>query len=123
MIVYKDESYKIIGTALNVYNKLGSGFLESVYQEAFEIELQRQKIPYEREKELRINYDGIVLKQFYKADFVCFDSIIVELKAISALEDSHRSQVYNYLKATKFKLGILLNFGHHKKLEWERKVL
>lgn len=70
MIVYKDESYKIIGTALNVYNKLGSGFLESVYQEAFEIELQRQKIPYEREKELRINYDGIVLKQFYKADFV-----------------------------------------------------
>lgn len=70
MIVYKDESYKIIGTALNVYNKLGSGFLEAVYQEAFEIEMQRQKIPYEREKELRINYDGIVLKQFYKADFV-----------------------------------------------------
>lgn len=82
MIVYKDESFKIIGTALNVYNKLGPGFLESVYQEAFEIELQRQKIPYEREKELRINYEGIVLKQFYKADSVCFDSIIVELKAI-----------------------------------------
>ena len=123
MIVYKNESYKIVGAALKVYNMLGSGFLEAVYQEALEIELQHQGISYEREKELRIYYDGIELKQTYRADFVCYDKIIVELKAVSCLEDSHRSQVYNYLRATKLKLGILINFGHSEGLEWERKVL
>ena len=93
MIVYKNESYKIVGAALKVDNMLGSGFLEAVYQDALEIELQHQGIPYEREKELRIYYDGIELKQTYRAGFVCYDKIIVELKAVSCLEDSHRSQV------------------------------
>jgi GxxExxY protein len=120
MIVYKDESYKIVGAAFKVYNNLGHGFLEAVYQEALEIELQRQGIPYEREKELKINYDGIELKQTYKADFVCFGKIIVELKAVSALDDAHRSQVYNYLHATGYKLGLLLNFGCSDELEHER---
>lgn len=123
MIVYKNESYKIISAALTVYNMLGPGFLEAVYQEALEIELQRQGIPYEREKELKIYYDGIELKQTYRTDFVCYDKIIIELKAVSCLDDSHRSQVYNYLRATEFKLGILINFGHSGELEWERKVL
>ena len=123
MIIHKDESYKIIGTAFKVYNTLGAGFLEAVYQEALEIEFQRQGIPYEREKELKIQYDGIELKQTYKADFVCFGKIIVELKAVSALEDAHRSQVYNYLHATNYKLGLLLNFGCPDELEYERKVL
>lgn len=123
MIVYKDESYKIIGAALNVYNTLGPGFLEAVYQEALEIEFHRKGIPYEREQELKIYYDGIELKQTYRADFVCYDKIIVELKAVSCIEDSHRSQVYNYLRATELKLGILINFGHTEVLEWERKVL
>ena len=123
MIIYKDESYKIVGAAFNVYNKLGHGFLEAVYQEALEIELKRQGIPYEREKELKIIYDGIELKQTYKADFVCYGKIIVELKAVSYLENAHRAQVYNYLHATGFKLGILLNFGNTDELEKERIVL
>ena len=123
MIVYKNESYRIVGAAMKVYNMLGPGFLEAVYQEALEIELRHQGISYEREKELKIYYDGIELKQTYRADFVCYDRIIVELKAVSCLEDSHRSQVYNYLKATELKLGILINFGNSEGLEWERKVL
>jgi GxxExxY protein len=123
MIVYKDESYKIVGAAFKVYNSLGHGFLESVYQEALEIEFQRQGIPYEREKELKINYDGVELKQTYKADFVCFEKIIVELKAVSTLDDAHRSQVYNYLHATGHQLGLLLNFGCSGGLEHERIVI
>ena len=106
-----------------VYNKLGHGFLEAVYQEALEIEFQRRNIPYEREKELKINYDGVELKQTYKADFVCYDKIIVELKAVSALDDAHRSQVYNYLYATGMKLGLLYNFGCSDELEKERIVV
>ena len=108
MIIYKEESYKIVGAAFNVYNKLGHGFLEAVYQEALELEFKKQGIPYEREKELKITYDGVELKATYKADFVCYGKIIVELKAVSYLEDSHRAQVYNYLHATGFKLGLLL---------------
>ena len=123
MIIHKEESYKVVGAAFKVYNNLGPGFLEAVYQEALEIQFQRDGIPYEREKELRIQYDGIELKQTYKADFVCFGKIIVELKAVSALDDAHRSQVYNYLHATNYKLGLLLNFGSPDELEYERKVL
>ena len=123
MIVHKDESYKIVGAAFKVHNNLGHGFLEAVYQEALEIEFQRQGIPYEREKELKIMYDGVELKQTYKADFVCFRKIIVELKAVSALDDTHRSQVYNYLHATGYRLGLLLNFGCSDELEHERIVL
>ena len=123
MIVYKEEAYKIMGAAFKVYNGLGPGFLEAVYQEALEIEFQKQGIPYEREKELKIKYDDIELKQTYKADFVCFGKIIVELKAVSALEDAHRSQVYNYLHATGYKLGLLLNFGCSDELEKERIII
>lgn len=123
MIIHKEESYKIVGSAFNVYNTLGHGFLEAVYQEALEIEFQRQGIPYEREKELKIQYNGVELKQTYKADFVCFDKIIVELKAVSAIDDAHRSQVYNYLHATGHKLGLLLNFGYPDELEYERIVI
>jgi GxxExxY protein len=123
MIIYKEESYKVVGAAFKVYNTLGPGFLEAVYQEALEIEFQRQGIPFEREKELKIQYDGVELKQTYKADFVCFEKIIVELKAVSNLDDAHRSQVYNYLHATGYKLGLLLNFGNSEELEKERIVL
>ena len=123
MIIHKEESYKIVGAAFKVYNTLGSGFLEMVYQEALEIELKRQGIPFEREKEIKIQYDGVELKQTYKADFVCFGKIIVELKAVSELDDAHRSQVYNYLHTTGFKLGLLLNFGFVDELEYERIVI
>ena len=123
MVVYKEEAYKIMGAAFKVYNGLGHGFLEAVYQEALEIEFQKQGVPYEREKEIKIQYDGIELKQTYKADFVCFGKIIVELKAVSALDDAHRSQVYNYLHATGYKLGLLYNFGCSDELEKERIVV
>jgi len=123
MIVYREESYNIIGAAFEVYNKLGHGFLEAVYQDCLELELQKRGIPYEREKEIKIYYDGIELKHTYRADFVCYDKIIVELKAVSALEDAHHAQVYNYLHATGYKLGILLNFGCSDGLEKDRIVL
>lgn len=123
MIIFKEESYEVVGAALKVYNTLGHGFLEAVYQEALGIEFQRRNIPYEREKELKIVYDGVELKQTYKADIVCFGKIIVELKAVNALDDAHRSQVYNYLHATGYRLGLLLNFGCSDELEKERIVL
>ena len=107
---------------MHVYNKLGIGFLEPVYQEALEVEFQRRGIPLDREKELAIMYDGVKLKQTYRADFVCYDHIIVELKAVSALDNIHRAQVHNYLKATGYKLGILINFCDPNGLDYERIV-
>ncbi len=123
MIIRKEDSYKIVGAAMEVFNQLGHGFLEAVYQEALEREFKSRGIPYEREKELTIYYKGEPLEQTYKADFICYEDIIVELKAVTILQDSHRSQVYNYLRATKNKLGLLINFGNSDGLEWERKVL
>lgn len=122
MLYYKKESFDIVGAAMQVYNVLGNGFLEAVYQEAFEIELGKRNIPYEREKELVIYYEGVELQKKFYADFVCFKDVIVELKAVSNIENNHRSQVYNYLKATGKKLGILINFGSPNGIEWERIV-
>jgi GxxExxY protein len=123
MLLYSDLSYAINGAAFKVYNALGHGFLEAVYQEALEIEFQEKGIPYEREKELRIFYEDHQLNQTYKADFVCYDKIIVELKAVSEINDAHKAQVYNYLHATGFKLGLLYNFGNVNNLEIARIVL
>ena len=122
-ILYKDESYKIVGAAMNVYNALGCGFLESVYQEALAIEFKREGVPFEAEKEVRIFYSGVELKQTYKPDFFCYDGIIIELKAVSTIDASHRAQLYNYLKATQCRLGLLINFGDSNGLQVERKVL
>ena len=122
MLYHSNESYAINGAAMQVYNVLGHGFLESVYQEALAIEFTKRGIPYQREKELKIYYDGKELQQTYRADFVCYDDIIVEIKAVSELDGSHRSQVYNYLKATGVKLGLLINFGHYNGIQIERKV-
>ena len=108
---------------MKVHKVLGAGFLEAVYQEAFEIELQRRGIPYKREQETRVVYDGIELQQKYKADFICYDDIVVELKATSSLEDVHYAQVLNYLKATGCKLGLLISFGRQEELLWKRIVL
>lgn len=122
MLYHKEQSYAINGAAMHVYNVLGYGFLEAVYQEALEMEFIKRGIPYEREKELKIYYDGKEMRQTYRADFVCYGNFIVELKAVAHLDDVHRSQIYNYLKATGYKLGLLFNFGHYNGLEWERKV-
>ena len=111
MLIYKEESYKIIGACMEVHNTLGCGFLEAVYQEALAIEFEKRGIPYIREAELNIEYKGIILSKKYNADFICYDKIIVETKALSELASTHQSQVINYLKATKLKLGILVNFG------------
>lgn len=121
-LLYSGESYAINGAAMEVYNQLGHGFLEPVYQEALEKEFLLRGIPFEREKLLTISYKGEKLKQTYKADFVCYGKIIVELKAVSELTDAHRSQVYNYLHATGFRLGIILNFGFANGIERERIV-
>ena len=120
-LVYREESYKIIGACIEVHKELGCGFLEPVYQEALSLEFQRQSIPYIREKELDILYKGEKLNKKYYADFICYDKIIVETKALSALNTDHEAQLLNYLKATKIKLGILVNFGEQK-LNYKRMV-
>ena len=111
MIIYPKESYDIIGCMMRVHRELGCGFLEKVYQEALEHEFIANGIPYKREVNLKIYYKGVPLQQEYIADFVCYDKIIVELKAISKLSDVEKAQVINYLKATGYELGILANFG------------
>ena len=110
-MIYSQESHDIIGACIEVQRCLGVGFQEPVYQEALSIEFEQRGIPFEREKELVIHYKEQPLQKTYRADFVCYDKIIVELKAVSELCGEHRSQVINYLKATKMKLGLLINFG------------
>ena len=122
-ILFKEESYAIVGACFNVYKDKGCGFLEPVYHECCGIEFAFQKIPFLSQPELELTYRGQILRQKYKPDFICFQMIIVELKAVSALADEHRSQLLNYLHATEMKLGLLVNFGHHPKLEYERIVL
>lgn len=122
-IIYPQESYQIVGACFNVYNSVGCGFLEAVYQECLGIELDYQNIPAVPWKEIEFSYRNRKLEQTFKPDFVCYDKIIVELKAVSKLRDEHRAQVLNYLNASNFKLGLLINFGSHPKLEYERLVL
>jgi GxxExxY protein len=122
-IIYKDESYRIVGACFEVYKEKGCGFLEAVYQECLGIEFEMQGILFVPKKPLALNYKGRPLKQKYEPDFICMDKIIVELKAVSVLADEHRAQVLNYHNATGFKLGLLVNFGHHPRLEYERIVL
>ena len=99
---------------MTVYNELGSGFLEKVYQEALEREFIEKDIPYKREAPIQILYKGVPLKQEYIADFICYDKIIVELKAVSELTEVHSAQVFNYLKATGLDLALLVNFGEER---------
>jgi GxxExxY protein len=122
-LVFKEECYAIVGACFEVYKDKGCGFLEAVYQECLELELGFRGIPFIPQAELQLSYKGHVLKQTYNPDFICYDKIIVELKALSALSGEHRSQVLNYLKATGFRLGLLVNFGHFPKLEYERIIL
>lgn len=105
------ETYQLIGLGMEIYNNIGPGFLEAVYQEAFEIELQNNDIAYEREKKLEIVYKNKKLNTFYKADFICMNNIIVELKSIKQITNIEKAQVINYLKATGYHKAILLNFG------------
>ena len=109
--LYETETYQIIGAMMEVHKTLGCGFLEAVYQEALAIEFEKQKITFDKEKKLLLFYKGIQLEKFYVADFVCYGKIVVEVKALSALTTTHDSIMINYLKATKFKVGLIANFG------------
>ena len=121
MLLHEKETYKIIGAAMEVHRELGCGFLEAVYQEALEKEFCLQHIPYRREMPLPVYYKNEILQKAYIADFVCYDKIIVELKALSGLSNEHEAQILNYLKAAKLRVGLLINFGG-KSLEYKRMV-
>ena len=121
-IIFKQESYRIIGACFEVYKEKGCGFLEAVYQECLALEFEEQGIPYIEKPRLRLWYKGQLLKQEYEPDFLCFDGIIVELKAVKHLTDEHRAQTMNYLKSTGKQLGLLVNFGHYPGIESERYV-
>jgi|ERR1044071_8155758 GxxExxY protein len=119
-IIYKKESYAIIGACFEVYNEKGCGFLEPVYQECLAIEFEYRQIPAIAKPALTLSYRGHLLTQICQPDFLCFGKIVLELKAVSVLADEHRAQLLNYLHATASDLGLLVNFGHYSKLEYER---
>lgn len=119
-ILFKEESYRIIGACFEVYREKGNGFLEAVYQECLSIELAEQEIPFVEKPKMELRYKDRKLEQEYAPDFLCYDQIIVEIKAVKQLADEHRAQVINYLKSTGRELGLLVNFGHYPRLEYER---
>lgn len=121
-LIYKEETYEIVGAAMDVYYTMGVGFLEPVYQEALAIEFTRRGIPFEREKQLDLYYKGTKLNKTYSPDFVCFDDIVLELKVVVQLTGSHAAQL-NYLKVMQKRLGLLMNFGGAPKLQWKRYVI
>ncbi|MEM1085462.1 MAG: GxxExxY protein [Verrucomicrobiota bacterium] len=121
-LIYREESYELVGAFFEVYNELGPGFLEEVYQEAVESELSSRGVPFNSKPKLEIHYKGRLLTKKYEPDLVAHSKIIVELKAVKTISPEHRAQVQNYLKASSFKLGLLVNFSNPKELEYERIV-
>ena len=121
-LLLKDEAYQIIGAAMDVHRDLGFGFLEPVYQEALSIEFGKRNIPFLKEEKLRIYYKDVILEKIYIADFVCFDKIIVEIKAVQQIIPEFVAQVLNYLNATHFRLGLIINFGEAS-LKYRRIIL
>lgn len=121
-IIFKEESYKIVGACFEVYKQKGIGFTEPTYQECLQIEFGLQKIPFVAQPELQQSYKDVLLTQTFRPDFICYGKIIVELKALDKIIDAHRSQTLNYLHATGFDLALIVNFGYFPKLEYERIV-
>jgi GxxExxY protein len=119
-LIYKNESYAIIGACFAVYKDKGCGFHEAVYHECLEIEFEFQKIPFLSKPPQSLQYRGRTLVQTFSPDLICYDKIILEIKAVSELMNEHRAQVLNYLSATGCKLGLLVNFGHYPRMEYER---
>ena len=122
MLLYENETEKIIKACMNVFNELGNGFLEAVYQEALAIEFGIMNIPFKKEAKIEIYYKENKLNKEYYADFICYDKIIVELKCVSRLVNANKAQVLNYLHGTKLAVGLLVNFGESS-LKWERLTL
>lgn len=122
-LAFEKETFAIRGAVFEVYREMGCGFLEAVYQECMEKELVLRGIPFVRQAELRLTYKGELLSQIYKSDMVCFDNIIVELKAVKEIAPEHRAQILNYLKASQLRLGLLVNFGSYPKAQIERIIL
>lgn len=122
-LLLEDESYALRGAVFEVYREMGCGFLEAVYQECLDHEFRRSNIPFEAQKQLPLYYKDELLEQVYISDFVCYDQIVVELKAVKSIAPEHRAQVINYLKASNMRLGLLINFGAHPKATVERLVL
>ncbi|MBI5690936.1 MAG: GxxExxY protein [Verrucomicrobia bacterium] len=122
-LIHERETYEILGACFEVYREMGCGFLEAVYQECLEIEFKSRGIPAQSQVPLEMRFKGQVLQRHYQADFVCYEKVIVELKAVSSLADEHRAQVQNYLHATGLKVALLVNFGHHPLVQHERFVL
>jgi len=121
-LLLKDEVYAIVGAAMEVHSTLGCGFLEAVYQEAIEIELDARGISFQALVPIRIRYKNHLLKKEYVADLICFGEVIVELKAIDRITSKEEAQLLNYLKATGFRAGIVINFGVERQLDWKRMV-
>ena len=119
-LIYEKETYKILGACFEVYKQKGCGFTEPVYQECLAIEFEIQKIPFVAQSKIQLEYKGRILDQFFKPDFICYDKIIVEIKALPDLLEVNKSQALNYLNATNFELALLVNFGHYPKLEHKR---
>ena len=122
-LILEKETHRILGACFEVYKEKGCGFVEPVYQECLELELAIQAIEFLAQKELGLSYKGRALRQIYRADLVCFGSVIVEIKAVKALADEHRAQIMNYMRASGIKVGLLINFGHYPGVEHERFVI
>ena len=122
-LLYKDEVYAIVGAAMEVYNDLGPGLLEPVYQEALQIECEWRGLPLEAQKQIAVQYKGLPLNHFYVADFIYPGKVIVELKALNHLAAREQGQLLNYLEAKGIQVGLLINFGAYPNLEWKRMVL
>jgi GxxExxY protein len=120
--VHGEETHALLGACFEVYKEKGCGFLEAVFQECMELELADRRIPFVMQPRLKLHYKGRELRQVYQPDFLCFDKVILEIKAVSNLADEHRAQVHNYLKATGLRVGLLVNFGHYPLVEHERIV-
>jgi GxxExxY protein len=122
-LLFGEETYAVLGAAIEVHREMGSGFLEAVYQEAMEIELADRKIPFDPRRGLAIRYKDRLLRKAYEVDLVCYERIIVELKALDRLSGKEEAQILHYLKASGMRLGLLINFGSHGRLEWKRYIL
>ena len=120
---FEAETYGILGACFEVYREKGCGFLEDVYQECLEIEFDIREIPFVCKPPLAIEYKGRPLRRHYEPDFVCFEKVILEIKAAKTIEDSHRAQLINYMRATNTSIGLLVNFGHYPKVQHERFVI